>query len=222
VVFVGVALEVAPVVWEYLLEKCDFRRGTIHSPDRPSRLKFTLELVGSALVALGVFGELLVGIKMAKVETQMRDATAHLVSLVDARAKDAGERAASADLARIQLEKSMMIRRLSPTQARTICAVVPSRLMNRVNVTSSSQDWEAFRYAQDFAEAVTKCLYAAGFGSKGFSGSLGVGNSFWSTNVTFGVWVRFPRHFTLDNPRSDDIVFNPTKRRALAERVVMP
>jgi hypothetical protein len=215
VVFVGVALEVIPAVWQYLLEKFDFERGVIHSPERPSRLKFSLEVVGSILIAVGVFGELVVGIKMAKVESRMRDDTAKLVSLVDQRAKDAGERAAKADLARVQLEKSMMLRHLSEKQGEALCSAIPKKFLLQVSVTSSSQDWEAFRYALDFNQALQKCVLAAGLQPSG----IGVGGSFWGQNVTFGVWIRFPKHETLDDPKSKELICNPNRRKALAEKV---
>jgi hypothetical protein len=103
-VFFGVAVEVAPAIWGYLLEVWDFQRGTIHPPERPSRLKFALEVVGSALVALGVFGELVVGIKMAKVETDMRNETAELVAIVDERAGRLEPRHVTVDQRRRMLE----------------------------------------------------------------------------------------------------------------------
>jgi hypothetical protein len=99
VVFVGVALEIVPVVWEYLIERNDFRRGTICSPERPLGIKFFLEVAGAVLVALGVFGELAVGIKMARVETDMRNDTAKLVSAIGqtaGKAKDSADQAADA------------------------------------------------------------------------------------------------------------------------------
>ena len=85
------------VFWERRLELSDFWRGTIHSPEASSRLKFALELLGAGLVTLGVVGELVVGFKAAKVETDMRNATAQFVAIVDERAKAAEERDRSAE-----------------------------------------------------------------------------------------------------------------------------
>jgi hypothetical protein len=149
----------------------------------------------------------------------MRGITSLLVALVEDRAATADREAGEAKERAAKIEASMMLRHLSKQAGEALCVEIPKSYANDVAVTSSSQDWESFRYAQDFAKALTKCIYAAGFGSRGFSGSLGIGNSFWSTNVTFGVWVRFPKHFTLDSPKSHDLMFNPSMRRALARKV---
>jgi hypothetical protein len=105
----------------------------------------------------------------------------------------------------------MMLRHLSKEQGDALCLAIPKPHVNEVNVTSSSQDWESFRYAQDFNEALRRCTISAGLQPSG-----GVGNSFWSQNVPFGVWVRYQRHLTLDDPRSPNLTINPIKRRALA------
>lgn len=114
VVFVGVTFEIIVVVWEHLLEQSDFRRGVIHSPERPFKPKFFLELAGAALVALGVFGELAVGVMMAKVETGMRDDTAELVALVEQKTEH--ER-----LARIKLEQQIADRHITLEQRKKMC-----------------------------------------------------------------------------------------------------
>src|SRR5215467_9563353 len=72
-VVVGVVSETAFVIWEYLSERRDFRRGSIHSPERPSRLKFGLEMIDVALVAFGVAGELYFAAKIDTLETRLRD-----------------------------------------------------------------------------------------------------------------------------------------------------
>lgn len=119
VVFLGVVLEIMPVISEYLTELREFRRGTICSPERPMRLKFALEVLGSVLVTIGVFGELVVGIKMAKVETNMRDDTAQLVSIIDQKAAEARKRAAHAEL---ELARLKAPRSLSKAQQRRLVA----------------------------------------------------------------------------------------------------
>lgn len=108
----------------------------------------------------------------------------------------------------------MMLRHLSKEQGEALCSAIPKSHANEVVITSSSQDWEAFRYAQDFDQALRHCILAAGLEPSG-----GVGNSFWSQNVAFGVWIRFQKNLTLDNPRSPNLTINPVKRRALAEAV---
>lgn len=120
-------------------------------------------------------------------------------------------------LARAKLEQQMGWRSLSKEQGEAVCSAlhkIPGKLITQTSITSSSQDAEAFRYAQDFDRARRECILSVGLQPSG-----GVGNSFWAQNVVFGVWVRFPMHFTLDNPNSPDVLFNPEKRRALAESV---
>jgi hypothetical protein len=108
VVAAGVVTEVVVVVRERRHELREFRRGTIHSPEKPSTSKYVLESLGSALVALGVLGELLVGIAAAKVETEMRDTTGKLVALANREAKTAGEHAAELQYQAAILQKAFI------------------------------------------------------------------------------------------------------------------
>jgi len=71
-VVVGVALELVFVIWEYVEELHDFRRGIVHPPDMPNRLLFVLGFVAAGLVALGVGGELYAESKISTLETCIR------------------------------------------------------------------------------------------------------------------------------------------------------
>jgi len=95
-VVAGVALEVIFVVWEYVDELHDFKRGIIRPPDRPSRLKFFLGLLGAALVAVGVSGELYEGARIETIETSIRKANDDLYLILS---KQAGDAAISARIA---------------------------------------------------------------------------------------------------------------------------
>ena len=92
-VVLGVALEVVFVVWEYLDELHDFRRETIHTPERPNMVLFTLGLLGAGLVAAGVSGELWKESQIATVETCIRKGNDALFLLLS---KEAGDAAAGA------------------------------------------------------------------------------------------------------------------------------
>jgi hypothetical protein len=210
-VVVGVAVELVVLLSEYTHDWSEFKRGTIHSPERPSVLIFGLGFLGAGMVAIGVAGEFRVHVKAGKIESDMRSASRELVALADREAKDAGDRAAKADLARVQLEASMMWRHLSKKQAEAFCSSIPKNLVNKAVVTSSSQDSESWRYAVEFNDALRRCTVSAGLEPSG-----GVGNSFWGADVVFGVRVRFRAHFTIDDPRSEDVESNPAKRKALA------
>jgi hypothetical protein len=95
-VVAGVALEIVFVVWEYVEEEHDFRRGIVHPPERPSRLLFFLGLLGAALVAIGVAGELYAESKIETAETGIRKANDELFSLLSKQAADAAASAKTA------------------------------------------------------------------------------------------------------------------------------
>jgi hypothetical protein len=100
-VALGVALEVVFVVWEYLDELRDFKRGTIHPPERPKTTLFVLGLLGAVLVAAGVSGELRKESQIAKLETCIRKGNDSLFLMLS---KEAGDAAASATIARREAE----------------------------------------------------------------------------------------------------------------------
>lgn len=95
----GVALEVFFVVWEYVEQLHDFRRGFVHPPERPNTLLFVLGLLGAGLVAVGVAGELYVDVQADKVETEIRNANDLRISLLTKEAGDAKVSAEAAALA---------------------------------------------------------------------------------------------------------------------------
>ena len=96
-VVVGVALELAFVIWEYVEELHDFRRGIVHPPDSPNRLLFAFGFFAAGLVALGVGGELNVESKINTVETCIRKGNDMLFLVLS---KEAGDAAKSAETAR--------------------------------------------------------------------------------------------------------------------------
>ena len=112
----------------------------------------------------------------------------------------------------------MAWRYLSNEQGDAFCSGLPKdpKDLRAVSITSSSQDAEAFRYAQDFDEALRPCIVSAGLT---LSDAGGLGNSFWGQKLVHGVWVRFQNHFTLDDPKSPELILNPRKRRALPQSV---
>jgi len=88
-VVIGVVVEVIFIIRTYINERGDWRRGTVHPPDRPSRLWLFLELAGVALVALGVAGELSVDAKIGVLETQIRGANDKRTLLLESESSDA-------------------------------------------------------------------------------------------------------------------------------------
>jgi hypothetical protein len=96
-VVIGVALEVVFTIWDYRELLHDFRRGVIHSPEKPRVLLHVLGLLGAGLVAVGVAGELYVDVQAGKVETEIRSANELRVSLLIKEAGDAKQSATEAE-----------------------------------------------------------------------------------------------------------------------------
>jgi hypothetical protein len=96
-VIVGISLELYFMIDKYRSDRSAWRRGTIRSPERPSRLLLTLELFSVVLVVGGIVGELAVGIVSANKNTVLRNKNRLLVSLVNQKAGLANERAANAN-----------------------------------------------------------------------------------------------------------------------------
>lgn len=97
-VAVGVVLEVVFVVWEYLEELHDFRRGFIHAPEKPLTALFVMGLLGAGLVAAGVSGELWEESRIGAIETCIRRGNDALSSLLSKEATTAQEAARLAKL----------------------------------------------------------------------------------------------------------------------------
>jgi hypothetical protein len=92
----GVVLEVVFVVWEYLEELHDFRRGVVHPPEKPSALFFFCVLLGTGLVAAGVSGEYWEESRISTLETCIREGNDSLFLLLSKEAGDAKESAKEA------------------------------------------------------------------------------------------------------------------------------
>jgi len=95
-VVIGVVLEVVFVIWEYRDELRDFRRGIIHTPERPQTVLFVVGLLGAGLVAAGVSGELWKESQIATVETCIREGNDALFLLLSKEAGDAKDSAKTA------------------------------------------------------------------------------------------------------------------------------
>jgi hypothetical protein len=93
-VFFGLVLDAIVIVSEYRERLVDFRRGFIHSPDKPSWFLLSLGVLGTFLIAGGVAGELFCQSKIGTIETEMRLKSNTLVNIVS---EEAGSAKDSAD-----------------------------------------------------------------------------------------------------------------------------
>jgi hypothetical protein len=102
-VAVGVLFEVIFVIWEYVDELHDFRRGIVHPPERPNIILFALGLFGAGLVAIGVAGEFRFEAKIESTETRIRKANDDLFLLLS----KTGDAATSAKTARNEADAAV-------------------------------------------------------------------------------------------------------------------
>ncbi len=96
IVFIGLGLEIGPEAWGYFV--------TWYQPPR--------ELFGSALVAIGVFAEVAIGIFIARSSKREQIKSEAAISAANERAAKAEQLAAEANLARVKLEQRMKPRNL--------------------------------------------------------------------------------------------------------------
>jgi hypothetical protein len=109
-VVIGVALELWVIWKDHKSSLRDFKRGTIRSPERPSRIKLIVELLSAALVIVGVAGEFFIARSTGEKETEMRTISGKQVSIAegdaaaaDAKASDANSAASKAIEHAVQL-----------------------------------------------------------------------------------------------------------------------
>jgi hypothetical protein len=109
-----------------------------------------------------------------------------IIASLNDEAKLASEKASQADLARVQLEKSMEWRHLSDSQKRALCSALTPEGAWKSTILSAPEDPEAWSYASEFADELGRCSIAGGFGRNGHLGRIA-----FSSDVVFGVWIRF-------------------------------
>lgn len=201
VVFIG-------VLGELLAEFTNvFKTKNTKSREKKATLIFTVVLL------VGLAGELAALIRTSRLTGQItailrNDIVAAYKSANEAtvKASAANERAAKADLARVQLQERMAWRRLSKEQQTAFCTAIPPEQTASFYVLSSPQDPEAWQYANDFSEALTKFRLSNGFPRQG-----SVGAQSWGREVKFGVWILVGR--------KSNWPFDFAKRQSFARRL---
>jgi hypothetical protein len=153
-VVAGVGVELLVIVTEYIHDSRDFKRGTIHSPDKPSILVFGFGFIGAALVAIGVAGEFQVHVKAGKIESDMRSKSRELVAIIEREAGDANREAARLSKEAAGLKETAESERLARKQieARLTRRFISSRdlasIERRLRVVIS-QNVDIFVWADD-------------------------------------------------------------------------
>jgi hypothetical protein len=127
-VVIGVALEFISLVWEYVRELKDFKRGEIHAPEKPALPLYVTGFLGIAFVVAGVSGELYIDGQLGTVETAIRKANGDLLALISGEAGDAAKSAATAhgEADAVKLEADAIQKRL--TAASTQLSVMEQQL----------------------------------------------------------------------------------------------
>src|ERR1035437_1792009 len=103
-VIVGLGVDLFVIIKEFWDDIKEFRYGQVHSyeihlPKRPSAAVLIFGLIGTALIVIGVWGELYVDVKVGKVESDIRAANDALLGLIIQEAGDAKTSAEGAALA---------------------------------------------------------------------------------------------------------------------------
>jgi hypothetical protein len=158
----GVVVELVVIISEYTKNWRDFKRGTIHSSEKPSVLIFGLGFLGAGLVAIGVAGEFQIHTKAGKIETDMRDTTRKLVSIVEGeagkaneRARKAKERAQKLENENLKLRERLAPRHLMPEHQRLVANRLRRFSGQRVNMFSYAGDDEVAGITRDIRSALS-------------------------------------------------------------------
>jgi hypothetical protein len=162
-VVLGVALELGLIAWEYREDLHSFRRGTIRSPERPSKKKLIFELAACALVVGGVAGELLVTRSISEIGTKLRiisnervGIAEEVASRADEDAADARERAAKLESENLKLRQLVQPRSLTSPQQREIGKALREFSGRTVEVWSGSYNPESYFLSQSIVAALKK------------------------------------------------------------------
>jgi hypothetical protein len=153
-VAVGVAMEFW-VIWRERRDDMEaWGRGTLRLPERPSTIKYVIELVSLVLITGGIVGELWIGIKITSINGtlrtmngELRSESDQLVGLLQMEAAQLREDAA-------ELEDSISWRRLTPKNRDTLQRELGRFSVERAWLLYNTNDTEAFALGSDLALAL--------------------------------------------------------------------
>jgi len=181
-VVIGVAIEVRVIVLEHRDAMTEWRRGIVRPPDRPSRSLFLWGLVGSILVALGVAGELGVGIKVTLINGALRTKNAELrrksdqlIALLHVEAQEAQKTAGEANERAEGMKEALAPRRLTEQQELAIGKSLRSFKGQLAQMVYDGNSSEAQTFAIDIWKALKHAKWRVFFPATVWSG-VRVGN----------------------------------------------
>jgi hypothetical protein len=188
-VAIGVTAEIIVVFKEHRDEKQAWRRGTIKSPEKPSKTVFLLSLAATAVIAIGVAVEAWLGMRSADITAEIRNKSRLLVGMIRDRAAKAEERAALVEADNLDLQRLLRFRRHLED------AVTPPAL-NVLDVSSvrvfimSVRDSEPSGLASEISAAILKINWRdRSTGHTLDSSHLGSGVQVWTGPRTNHSWA---------------------------------
>jgi hypothetical protein len=150
-VVIGVTAEVAVVIVEYLHERSEFLHGIVRPPDPPVLWLYAVGLLGAGLVALGVAGEFFIHTTIGKVEADLRNDNAKLVSLLESRASENERKAAELGVEQALIEQSLSWRTLSQNDEKLLASRVARFKDREFWVLYNNGDAEGATFAWEIA-----------------------------------------------------------------------
>lgn len=160
-VVIGVAAEIGVIFWDHCEELAAWRRGIIRPPDHPSVRKLMLNVIATALVVFGVFGEFAIGIAIAYINGQLRtknadfrDKSGQLIALVTQDAARLHKDAEKEHLERMQLETIVTPRRLTVELQQAIAASLNRFKGKSVVISSYALDTESEVLGEEICAAL--------------------------------------------------------------------
>ena len=190
----------------------DYIARFLFDREKRSRREWISTTVFFACILGGTLGGYWFGEKLSQTSSKLQRLSDGEVATAQRDAEQAKAQAAASDLARVQLEKSMEWRHLTPEQVKSLCAAIPRTLDNRWVNIGADTDLEAQRYASEFASVWRKCTESS-------EHPFVKVPEFPPPKVQFGVWVKFGREETLDHPDQNSVAENFAMRRGLARSI---
>jgi hypothetical protein len=141
----GVVAEIAFVVREYWENLHDWRRGIVRPPNRPSRTWFVFEVLGVALVSIGVAGEFFIDVKAGALETEIRKANSDLVGILETKITDEQVALMGAQTDLLKLEQTTAEAVKGIAAAKKVAASAESKLADATARTSRLEAQQSWR-----------------------------------------------------------------------------